>query len=52
LRDLAAELQWQWQQRNLLGVLAMLISGRPALSGEPEIDAIILELHSRRPQKF
>ena len=40
-----------WRAPNIGEILRML-SGRPAHTGDPEIDAILDELYSMRPQKF
>jgi hypothetical protein len=52
VREFVARLRRQWQEWDVVGALRLLVSARPPLTGEPEIDAIIGELYSRRPQKF
>ncbi len=45
LRGLARGLRQQWPGRNVLGALRPLLSSRPPLTGDPEIDGIIRELY-------
>jgi hypothetical protein len=44
-------LRRQWHALNI-AELARVLTGRPPRTGEPEIDAILAELYSNRPQKF
>ncbi len=52
LRGLAQGVRQQWHERDVPGALRPLFSGMPPPTGDPEIDAIIRELHARLPQKF
>ncbi len=52
VHGLAIQVRQQWRERDVARTLGFLITGRPPLTGEPEIDAIIIELYSHGPQKL
>jgi hypothetical protein len=48
LRSVTTGLRRHWRAPDLTELVRVL-SGRPPRSGDPEIDAILAELYSRRP---
>ncbi len=52
LRDLWTRFWDQWRDRDVLALAVVWSGGLPPLTGEPEADAVMIELYYQRFQEF